>query len=285
MNDQSIKAVRQFIRDELKSIYPEREIVSLTRLILLETSGLTQTEILLDPLRSLSHTTWDKINKICSQLKENKPVQYILGKAEFYGLQLKVDKYTLIPRQETEELADLVIKENQQAGLRLIDLGCGSGALAIALCKNLDRAFVTATDLSDKALLTASLNSKAHKCNISFLKDDILDSSIKGDRSFDLMVSNPPYIRESEKSTMHPNVLEYEPASALFVRDDDPLVFYRSLGRLAETLLKPGGKLYFEINEALGQDTCNLLERLGLSNIRLIKDINNKDRIVSAISI
>lgn len=282
MRDQSIQAAREFIRDELLLIYPREEIISLTKIILLETSGLTFTDILAHPERTISTNIWHKISKICADLKENRPIQHILGKTEFFGLQLRVNEFTLVPRQETEEMVDLILRENQKKVLSLIDIGTGSGAIAIALCRNLDNARVSATDISEGALEIARANCKLNSCDISFIYDDILSSTLKEKDLFDIMVSNPPYIRESEKIKMHKNVLDYEPASALFVPDNDPLKFYRAIGREGLELLKPGGAIYFEINEAFGKETADLLLDMGYCNIRLIKDINKKDRIVSA---
>lgn len=268
--------------DELSATYPKEEIISLSKLILLETTGLTQTEILLDSQRTIIYSAWDKINKICAQLKENKPIQYILGNTEFYNLRLQVNKHTLIPRQETEELVDLIIKENSRAGLRVIDFGTGSGAIAIALFKHLDSALVIASDISAEALKIAEINSIQNKCRIKFIRDDIFDSSIREEESFDLVVSNPPYIKESEKDQMHRNVLDFEPSSALYVTDNDPLIYYRALGDSACSLLKKGGALYFEINETLGLEIVDMLVNFGFIDVRIIKDINEKDRIVSA---
>jgi release factor glutamine methyltransferase len=282
MRNQSIKEAREFIRDELSLIYPREEIISLTKVILLETSGFTFADILAHPERTINTNTWHKISKICADLKENRPIQHILGKTEFFGLQLRVNEFTLIPRQETEELVDLILRENQDKALSLIDIGTGSGAIAIALCRNLDDALITATDISEDALEIARENGKLNNCDIRFVRDDILNSTLKEEKSFDLMISNPPYIRESEKSTMHKNVLGFEPDSALFVPDKDPLKFYRAIGRAGLELVKPGGAIYFEINEALGKETADLLLDLGYCNTRIIKDLNKKDRIVSA---
>jgi len=278
----SIKSARKHISDKLSSIYPREEVGALTKIILLETTGLSTTELLTDPERELSNITWDKINKICIQLKDNRPIQYILGHTEFFGIKLKVNEHTLIPRQETEELVNLIIRENNKSGLRILDIGTGSGAIAISLCINLNNPEIFATDISKDALLIARENCELHNCKINFAYDNILETNIKGEGLFDLVVSNPPYVRVSEKEKMHKNVLNYEPHSALFVPDSDPLKYHRALGKSAIKLLKPGGSVYFEINEALGNETGELISSIGFKNIKVIKDLNSRDRILKA---
>lgn len=282
MINQSIKSARKYISDKLSSIYPREEISALVKIILLETTDLSATELLTESEKQLTPGAWDKIKKICAELKDNRPIQYILGKTEFYGIELKVNKDTLIPRQETEELVDLIIRENKKPGLKILDIGTGSGAIAIALCLNLQEPEVSATDISEDALNTARENCEMHKCKILFTRDDILISRPLSEELLDIVVSNPPYIRESEKGSMHDNVLSYEPYPALFVPDSDPLKFYRAIGRSAMQLLKPGGSLYLEINEALANETGRLISGTGFKNIRIIKDLNNKDRIIKA---
>lgn len=282
MINQSIKSARKYIADNLSSIYPREEVISLTKIILLETTGLNPGDLLIDPERKLSIGIWDKIKKICVELKDNRPIQYILGKTEFFGINLRVNEHTLIPRQETEELVSLIIKENKEERLKIIDIGTGSGAIAISLFINLKNPELVATDISEDALTIARENSDFNNCKINFTRDNILDSEITREGLFDLVVSNPPYVRESEKAHMHKNVLAYEPHSALFVPDSDPLKYYRAIGESAINLLKSGGSLYCEINEALANETGELLSGFGFRNIRVIKDLNNKDRIIKA---
>ncbi len=282
MINKSIKSARKYIADQLSSIYPREEVISLTKIILLETTGLSPGNLLIDSERELSVGTWDKIKKICVELKDNRPIQYILGKTEFFGINLRVNEHTLIPRQETEELVSLIINENKEERLKIIDIGTGSGAIAISLCKTLKNPEVEATDISEDALTIARENSSLNNCRINFTRDNILDSEITREGFFDLVVSNPPYVRESEKVHMHKNVLAYEPHSALFVPDSDPLKFYRAIGESAIKLLRSGGSLYFEINEALANETGELLSGFGFRNIRVIKDLHNKDRIIKA---
>ena len=283
MTDLTISYARKKIAEELAGIYPQREVMSLTRIILSETANLSFSGSISNPGFVLTNKIWDKINKICHDLKKGLPIQYILGKTEFYGLEIKLNPSTLIPRQETEELVDLIIKENPEEGLDILDIGTGSGAIAICLAKFMKKANLTASDVSDEALIIAGENALSHKCNITFTRDDIFESSLEYDSSFNIIVSNPPYIRESEKKLMSRLVTEHEPHRALFVPDSDPLVFYRAIGILAKKSLRNGGKLYLEINEALGKETAWLLEVMGFGQLRILKDLNNKDRIITAI--
>ncbi len=282
MINQSIKSARKYISDKLSSIYPREEVNALTKIILLETTTLSATELLAESESQLGTSTWVKIKKICAELKDKRPIQYILGKTEFYGLELKVNKHTLIPRQETEELVDLIIRENKSPGLKVLDIGTGSGAIAIALYLNLKEPEVSATDISEDALTIARENCSMHRCKIVFNKDNILKSTPLREGFLDIVVSNPPYVRESEKVSMHDNVLDYEPHSALFVPDSDPLKYYRAIGKSAMLLLKPGGAIYLEINEALSEATGTLISGIGFKSISIIKDLNNKDRILKA---
>lgn len=282
MTNRSIKSARKYISDKLSAIYPREELGALTKIILLEATDLSATGLLAEPESELNTGAWNKIRKICAELEDKRPIQYILGKTEFYGLELKVNKHTLIPRQETEELVDLIIRENKKPGLRVLDIGTGSGAIAIVLCLNLREPIVSATDISDNVLKIARENCAIHKCKIVFYRDNILESSPLREGLLDIVVSNPPYVRESEKESMHENVLDYEPHSALFVPDSDPLKYYRAIGRMAMQVLKPGGSLYLEINEALGNETGALISEIGFKSIGIIKDLNNKDRILKA---
>ena len=283
MTDLSISSVRKKIAEELIEIYPQREVQALTRIILSEATGLSFAKSLSDPCLLLTHEIWDKINKICYDLKKGIPIQYILAKTEFYELSLKVSPATLIPRQETEEMVDLIIKENPEEGLDILDIGTGTGAIAICLSKFMNRAHVTASDITEEVLNIAAQNALSHNCIITFIRDDILESTLGNHSHFDIIVSNPPYVRESEKEMMSTLVLNNEPHNALFVPDSDPLIFYRAIGMLARKKLKSRGRLYLEINEALGKDTAGLLDDMGFVQLRILKDLNNKDRIITAI--
>lgn len=212
------------------------------------------------------------------RLKSGEPIQYILGKAPFYGREFLVSPATLIPRNETEELVHLIIKENPQPGLKLLDIGTGTGCIPITLGLEMKNPEVFAVDISEEALQIARQNGDALAADMIFMNCDIL-SETPSVPQLDILVSNPPYIPELQKQEMHRNVLEFEPELALFVPDDDPLLFYRAIAKKGKQLLKPDGKLYFEINEEFGEEIDSLLSQLGYFDIQIIKDLNGKNRI------
>lgn len=215
------------------------------------------------------------------KLKSGMPIQYILGHGPFYGRDFLVTKDTLIPRNETEELVHLIIKENPKPKLRILDIGTGTGCIPITLALEMNSPEVFAIDISEKALEVASENAENLHAKVDFSKCDIL-KEMPQIEDLDILVSNPPYIPLEEKGLMHPNVLDYEPDLALFVSDEDPLIFYRTIAEKGKSLLKPFGKIYFEINERFGNDVVKLLNSLGFQNTRILKDLNGKDRIVAA---
>ena len=212
---------------------------------------------------------------------EGEPVAYLIGEWEFYGLPLDISRDVLIPRPETAELVELIVEENPNAR-RLLDIGTGSGCIAISLDKKLPDAEVEAWDISEEALAIARKNNDALEARVRFLQRDVLADDWKKIPSFDVIVSNPPYVTETEKNEMDANVLDWEPGLALFVPDEDPLRFYNRIARLGSELLLPGGKLYFEINQAYGRETAHILEMNQYRDVRVIKDIFGKDRIVTA---
>lgn len=216
------------------------------------------------------------------RLKMGEPIQYILGKAPFYGHEFYVSPATLIPRNETEELVHLILKENKSAGLKVLDIGTGTGCIPISLALEMAGPEVYGLDVSPEALDIARKNAKFLRANVTFLQADIL-KEIPSVKDVDILVSNPPYIPEAEKAEMHRNVLDFEPALALFVSNEDPLIFYRVIAEKGLDILKMDGKLYFEINENFGNAVLNLLMKLGYRNPEIIKDLNGKDRIVKAI--
>ena len=212
---------------------------------------------------------------------EGEPVAYLIGEWEFYGLPLDISRDVLIPRPETAELVELIVEENPNAR-RLLDIGTGSGCIAISLDKKLPDAEVEAWDISEEALAIARKNNDALEARVRFLQRDVLADDWEKIPSFDVIVSNPPYVTETEKNEMDANVLDWEPGLALFVPDEDPLRFYNRIARLGSELLLPGGKLYFEINQAYGRETAHILEMNQYRDARVIKDIFGKDRIVTA---
>jgi release factor glutamine methyltransferase len=280
VNIQTITDIRKLITAELTPFYPEREIRSLSDIIIKTLFGAGRLQQLSKPDMVVPPEKVKRIGEITAGLKQGRPLQYILGETVFYNCNFRVNEHTLIPRQETEELVDLIIKENKGYPGRIIDLGTGSGCIAVALAKNLPGTNVTAVDISTEALDTAKQNAADNAVTVCFLKADMLVPDKITCKPAGIIVSNPPYVRESEKSVMHKNVLEHEPHSALFVPDNDPLMFYRAILKATGTLLESGGRLYFEINEAMGNEVASLAKRNGLKNVVIIKDLNEKDRFV-----
>lgn len=274
-----MQKIIQKIQKSLTGIYPENEAVNLARLVIEEVAGYSVPILLSDKSKKITPAQEQIIDKIIERLQTSEPIQYILGVTEFFGLPFCVDKSTLIPRPETEELIELMLSENENKEMAILDIGTGSGCIAISLKKHLSKADVSAWDFSESALSMARKNAEINNTEVLFEKVDVLQSSIP-DIKLDIIVSNPPYILESEKKDMDKNVLEYEPHSALFVPDDKGLLFYERIADIALILLKPGGKLYFEINRLKGSDTEEMLNKKGFSNISIIKDLSGNDRMV-----
>lgn len=270
-----------YIVSQLSGIYPKSEISYLIRTILHEVCGLSTTDIALRKFNDLSDTQLANIIEITSRLRNHEPIQYILGKTEFYNIQLQVNPTVLIPRPETEELIDWILSE-KKSFRHILDIGTGSGCIAIALAKNIPKSEVDAWDVSPAALETANVNAKNNKVRINFSRVDILNDEI-GDKTYDLIVSNPPYVAESEKQEMEPNVLDFEPHLALFVSDSDPLIFYRKIADIAIKQLIPGGELFFEINRAKGSDVVSLLTQKGFTDVQLRKDLSGNERMIKAV--
>ena len=281
---------------KLSSLYDEQEIDSFFYIILEKLHGLKRIDLALNPSNVMDGNHLKKWNSIVSDLKVNKPIQYILGETEFYGLRFEVNENTLIPRPETEELVEIIIKnegkrKREEGKVRILDIGTGSGCIAISLAKNIPNTEVYAIDVSEEALAIAKKNADINAVKVSFVNVDILkindlkqfpSSNFPLPNYFDIIVSNPPYVRNLEKAEIKPNVLEYEPHLALFVDDIDALLFYRKIAELAIKNLNLNGKLYFEINQYLGKETVELVESFGFKNVKLIKDIYQNDRIVFA---
>ncbi len=273
--------ILNYIKDSLDGLYPPDEITSITRIIIEHTTGYTVPSIILDNYKEITLGQKLKIDEIIKRLKQWEPIQYILEETEFYGLKFYVNPNVLIPRPETEELVELIIAENKKPALKVLDIGTGSGAIAIALAKHLSNTEVSAWDISYKAIDLAVMNSKINSVNISFKRVDILKDYPTDDK-FDIIVSNPPYVLDSEKEEMDENVLKYEPHLALFVPDDKALLFYERIADVARNLLNDKGKIYFEINSSKGTHTVEMLKNKDFKEIALIKDLSGKDRIVRA---
>ncbi|WP_163326125.1 peptide chain release factor N(5)-glutamine methyltransferase [Draconibacterium mangrovi] len=270
----------QYIRAELAPFYPETEISGFIQMIMNSVLGLSYTQMILEKDRVLESSETDQIKAIVERLKTHEPIQYILGVAEFYGLELNVQPGVLIPRTETEELVDWICKTKIPASAKILDIGTGSGCISLALKNELPAAAVMTVDVSEKALSIATENAKKNGLDVSFEHTDILKWHERSWPQFDVIVSNPPYVMECEKKQMEANVLEYEPGLALFVSDTDPLIFYRTIAQFALKQLNENGYLFFEINENLGDEMVALVKQLGFKSIELRRDLNGKNRML-----
>jgi release factor glutamine methyltransferase len=273
---------------KLNNIYSSNETEALSLLAISEITQTSKATIKAFPEKVLSAEQLERLQNILAELLTGKPIQYILGVTEFYGLPFKVNPSVLIPRPETEELVEWILSETQKVknkgfSGRIIDIGTGSGCIAVTLKKNLPGAVVFAIDISEDALRTAEDNAELNETEVNFLKLDILnflpDNTIP---KSDIIVSNPPYVTEDDKKQMHNNVTDFEPHTALFVPEDDPLIFYRAIADFALVNLKPDGYLFFEINENLGNETVELLQQKGFKKIELRQDMSGRDRMISS---
>ncbi|NOX85253.1 MAG: peptide chain release factor N(5)-glutamine methyltransferase [Chlorobi bacterium] len=271
-------------REALKQFYEEREADTMLSLLIRSFFGLSRSDMALNPDYRLSESEMLKLHFAVKELKNYKPVQYIIKKTEFLNVTLKVNENVLIPRPETEEMVSMIIDREKQGNLRVLDIGTGSGCIAIALAKNLTSPEVWGIDISDKALQLAAENAKDNNVFVNFQKLDILqppDNFFSG--KFDVIVSNPPYVTEQDKKLMQENVIRYEPHEALFVPGDDPLLFYRAILYFAGDHLKSGGRVYLEVNEQYGKEVADLLSMQDYSQIALFKDIHEKNRFVAGV--
>ncbi|UCG27554.1 MAG: peptide chain release factor N(5)-glutamine methyltransferase [Bacteroidales bacterium] len=279
----TVKNWLKYIRNELTGFYPEKEGSSLSQYILEELLSVSKPVLFSISHQTIDKSTGSKIKYIVSELKKEKPIQYILGKTQFYGCTIRVRPGVLIPRPETEELVQWIINDYKGKEITILDVGTGSGCIAIALAKNLKGSTIYATDHSDICLETAGKNAALNSIHINLIQHDVLSENIiPGIPKLDILASNPPYITESEKNAMRSNVIKYEPPEALFVPDNNPLIYYHGILTTARLKLKEKGSLYLEINENMFGKIHTLLERNGFSNIILRKDINGKDRMVKA---
>ena len=268
-------------KKELKEQYTLPELQNFLYLIFQNLMGLSKTDIHINHGKEVPDYIIIKINEIISELKEYKPIQYILCVTEFYGCNIKINQNTLIPRPETEEIVRWILDETDGSSCRIFDIGTGSGCIAVALAKNNISAKVFASDYSEEALKVARRNAGINNTDITFFNFNINSPGTSGILDiYDIIVSNPPYVTESEKRQMKENVLKYEPHDALFVPDSDPLIFFRAILEFAQLKLQPGGDIFFEINERFGEQMVQLLEEFNYHHIVLRKDINNKDRMI-----
>ena len=302
----TISQLRSLFLQQLDSLYSKEAINTFFYMLVSEYLQMDRVAIALHPDQLIITKKAALFEVAIEELQKEKPIQYILGKTEFYGLPFTVTPDVLIPRPETEELVDWIIKdfrsENRQPGtnnqqpttnnqqpVTILDIGTGIGCIAIALAKNIPAAPIYALDSSAKALEIARQNARLNSTDIHFIHENILETPVfltgAEHLKFDIIVSNPPYVRELEKGQMKNNVLKYEPEKALFVKDNDPLVFYKAIANFAVKKLKSEGKLYFEINQYLGSETIAMLEGKNFTKTVLKKDLFGNDRMVKAVSV
>ncbi|MDH5476160.1 MAG: peptide chain release factor N(5)-glutamine methyltransferase [Cyclobacteriaceae bacterium] len=276
------KELYNSISTELTSLYDEQEANSIAFLLLEAILGITKTDCIVNTTLHVSLMKDREIKVAIEKLLRHEPIQYVLGKADFYGREFVVDANVLIPRNETEELVQLIINENKASNLKIVDIGTGSGCIPISLYLALDNAEVEAVDISEAALAIAQQNASALDAHITFNHFDIL-SGTPLPNQYHIIVSNPPYVTQNEKTLMRPNVLNFEPHLALFVEDNDPLIFYNAIVQHSKHSLYNEGRLYFEINENLGVEVASIMENAGFKKTRIIQDLNGKDRIVTGV--
>lgn len=277
----TISQLSKYASQELKDSYPGYEIAAICEIICMDIFHFTKIDIQLRKNEILEQSFVNKFSAVVRRLKQGEPIQYILGETEFCGLRFYLDSSTLIPRPETAELVRWV-ETGLIPGQSLLDIGTGSGCIAVTLARNHPDLKVTGLDISAPALRTAGRNAQRHRTTVAFRQADILKYENYPWESYDVLVSNPPYIRESEKKDMAVQVAEHEPRQALFVPDNDPLLFYRRIAGFGQSHLHPDGRLYLEINEALGQETIQLLREHRYQEIELRQDFYGKDRMICA---
>ncbi|WP_298897000.1 peptide chain release factor N(5)-glutamine methyltransferase [uncultured Psychroserpens sp.] len=282
-----LKDIQDIYHKELDAIYGKNEVDAFFNLAIDYYLKLDRVHLLMEPDYSITKIEEQPLFETLSQLKLEKPIQYILGETEFFGLPFKVNKYTLIPRPETEELVALILEDFKGRSCKILDIGTGTGCIAISLAKHNEYASVSAVDISEDAIIIAKQNAEINTVDINFITDDILNSrhteSISGSHDYDAIVSNPPYVRHMEKTEIKPNVLDHEPHLALFVDDENPLQFYKAICEFAQTHLKESGVLYFEINEYLGKEMVKLLTNFNFKDIELKQDLFGKDRMIKGV--
>ncbi|TDS12264.1 peptide chain release factor N(5)-glutamine methyltransferase [Sphingobacterium paludis] len=279
------KALAERYAQSLSSLYDADES---KQLFLMAYSFITQRKTIdyaLEKSKTVDKNVLPKFELILNDLLTGKPIQHIIGEADFFGLRFQVNEHTLIPRPETEELVDWIIRQHQhEKSLSILDIGTGSGCIAITLAQHLESARVDALDISNAAIATARQNANRLHVDVNFIEADVLEWDVFMEQSqqYDIIVSNPPYITPKEQEHMHTNVLRYEPHAALFVEEHNPLLFYATTADLAKQHLKDGGTMYFEINQYLAEQTMDLIRKKGFADIVLRKDLNAVERMIAA---
>ena len=279
-----VKDIRNHYCEQLCSIYDKDEANAMILILLEHYFKIDRVKMALEPQLRLSESEMLTFHFAVKDLLRNKPIQYIIGETEFCDLKFKVNENVLIPRPETSEMIYKIVtnqKTKDKSQKSILDIGTGSGCIAISLAKLLPQSKVYALDISEKALEVAKENAINNEADVTFIHDDILSLTNKIDTKFDIIVSNPPYVRELEKAEMRDNVLNWEPHNALFVSDNDPLIFYRTILEFAKSHLKENGEVWFEINEYLGKEMKDLCCEMGFSNVNIYKDFREKERFLS----
>lgn len=279
-----VKDIRKYYCELLCSLYEKDEANAMILILFKYYFNIDRVRMVLEPDLRLSESEMLKIHFAVKDLLRNKPIQYVTGETEFCDLKFKVNENVLIPRPETAEMISKIVNSQHSTvnnHCSIIDIGTGSGCIAISLAKMISNSNVYALDISEEALKIAKENAFNNNVNVSFIHDDILNLKNNIETKFDIIVSNPPYVRELEKVEMHNNVLKWEPHKALFVSDNDPLIFYRNILEFAKTHLKDNGEVWFEINEYLGKEMSDLCHELGFSNVKIHKDFRDRDRVMS----
>lgn len=279
VNSNKLIDLLPYYKDKLKDTYPISEVENIFYMVCDYKHDLKKIEISISD-NHLSESELLMHRSIVKRLLANEPIQHIIGEVEFYGLPFKVNSNVLVPRPETEELVDLILQETQNKPLRILDIGTGTGCIPICLKNNLPNSTVTAIDVSTEALEVAKNNAILNKVDITFLEKDILTADLSEIPQQDIIISNPPYVLESDKKQMSKNVLDFDPHLALFVDDTTPLLFYKRITELAKNKLNPNGMLFFEIHENFAKATEQLLIDNGFANTKIVKDMQGKDRMV-----
>lgn len=274
--------IYNYIKESLAPVYPDGETSAMAKWILTDVFGLSVTDLYTGKDNDFPAEKRKRLEDILGRLRQHEPLQYILESASFCGFPFRVDRNVLIPRPETEELVDWIVKDHQRQGVSILDIGTGSGCIAISLARLIHGASVSAWDISEGALGVAAENARMNEVKVKFSRVDVLGEAIP-DGCYDVVVSNPPYITMSEKKDMEDNVTGWEPHTALFVPDADPLLFYRRIAEISGMLLNDGGTLYFEINRAYGAETTAMMKALGYVGVELHKDIFGNDRMVKGV--
>lgn len=269
------------IRSELSDLYSPNETDALIRIIAFDLLDIEKSVFFLREKTTLDEKKEKSLKDAIERLKKNEPIQYITGKTEFCNLQFKVNPSVLIPRPETGELVRWITSDHKNRECKILDIGTGSGCIAISLAKMLPHSEVAAWDISEKAIETALINNKINGTDVKMTRHDLFEKC-ETEKKFDVIVSNPPYVTTSEKNEMESNVLDWEPHVALFVPDEDPIRFYRQIAIQGLQILKPGGNIYFEINRKYGNEICHMLNTYGYTNIELRKDYADNDRMIKA---